>query len=880
MLLRRALGLAVVSAVTVLGLPAPAAIAAEPLSTLYVDNRPPQCSDTGSGAADRPFCSLAAAVKVAEPGQTVHVARYGGNEGNVEVTRSGTPEKPIVIEGDDPGLREDQSYRSQVGFGSPLFALKGVHDVVIRNFTLHSYKTAFSVADSGNVVIEHNNFLYGGDGGDIHVSGASRNVTVRGNRFESSTGITLDPGVRDTVVATNLFTLADRSPVTATGVTGLAVTNNTVTAPCGPAVAVAGTATGVSVRNNVLTAVPGSWTPDCAPGAEPRGGTQISVAAEAVAGTTVDYNTVHPATGGTAYGWAGAAYPSPAAFTAATGQGAHDLDLNPVFLNSADYELTEADTAAFDDADPDAPGVQPVDLLGQAPVDHPGAPNAGPRGTVRDRGAYERTGLRDAGLTVTGTVHPSIQGPAPFTVKVTATAENEWTTRLRYSFDFGDGTPPVETTEPTATHVYQRTGDFLPVLTVLDELGAQRPTTARPDPVSVRPDAPLTLDFTTAQDQNATAGLIRYSIATQTALSPWEITARSVDWGDGTRNNEWRHDYARPGSYTLTVQVSDAGGRTRSTSHTVDADYPPAIRARLSGERVQLVEGYGGDQLFMMNADYTRGAWTLGNRGLSSQDGTRPPLAEAYTANDQVHVLRVQGGRVLTADRRLVEDDWKGWYDIEVPGAAGPLGAVTAVAAASTGDRLHVVAVADGRLYEAVADYDTGSWSQWGDITGAAGLGSGVQQVAAASVGNTLHLAALGTDGHVYTADGDYDRGSWRSDDITRLFGTPGTVTQLAAASTGSRFHVLAVSGGSVHQITADYAAGRWSSWADLSAVLGHRGDIEQLAAAATGNTLRLYGLGKTWGTVLDAAGDYDAGQWSGWNDTHQGTRLLAAAGI
>ncbi|MEV7777324.1 PKD domain-containing protein [Kitasatospora sp. NPDC088351] len=875
--LRRTLGLTAAAAVAVLGLPAPA-IAAEAPTTLYVMASRSQCSETGPGTPDRPFCSISAAAKIVEPGQTIHVDRFVRNTESVRVTRSGTPDKPIVIEGDDPTLRWMDSDRTSIVPGansSDVFTLTGVHDVVIRNFSFYDYDRAVAVTNSSNIVVERNDFRGLGDStASVQISGDSRQVTVGRNRFQGSSGVVVAPGARDTVVSTNAFHRSTRGAVSATGAAGLAVTSNTVVAPCGPGVAVAGASTGVSVRNNILAAVDSAdaGSGGCAEGAPARGGVQLSVAAESAPGTVADYNTVHPSPGGAAYSWAGTEYPSPAAFTAATRQGAQDLDLLPVYLRTEDYELTEANTAAFDNADPDAPGLLPTDLLGQAAVDNPNVPNGGPRGTFRDRGAYERTGLRKVTLDVIGTAYPVMQGPTPFSVKAVATVTNQWPTKLSYSFDFGDGTPPVVTTEPTATHVYERAGEFLPVVTAIDEVGAARPSPPRQNPLSVRPAGPLTVDFTL----RPLGGILTYTFDQQ-LTSPWRIVDRRVDWGDGTLDSETRHSYRRPGRYTVTMTATDVGGRTSSAARTLDVDYTPDVKLRMSGERVQLVYGNGVDFLMTPGVNYTQKVWDQISETLPSRYGSLPPVATAYTANDQVHALKVEGGRIYIADRRLVESNWVYWYDIEAAGAAGPLGTVTDVAATAIGNQLHVVAVADGRLYEAVADFDKGRWSRWGDITGALGLGTGIKQVAASTLGNALHLAALGTDGHIYAADGNYDRGTWWADDITRLFGAPGTVTQLAAATTGSRFHVLALSGGSVHQITADYAVGRWSAWANVSSVIGLGGSIQQLAAASTGNTLRLYGL--SGGIVHDAAGDYNVGRWSGWNSTGAYARVLAAAG-
>ena len=65
-------------------------------STLYVDGSGASCSDSGSGTAAQPFCTISAAVPHAGAGQTVQVA--GGTYAeNVKVSASGSPGAPITF---------------------------------------------------------------------------------------------------------------------------------------------------------------------------------------------------------------------------------------------------------------------------------------------------------------------------------------------------------------------------------------------------------------------------------------------------------------------------------------------------------------------------------------------------------------------------------------------------------------------------------------------------------------------------------------------------------------------------------------------------------------------------------------------------------------
>src|ERR671939_470287 len=54
------------------------------------------CTDSGSGAIDRPFCTIGAAARVVGAGQTVQVAA-GTYPENVDVSTSGTSSAPITF---------------------------------------------------------------------------------------------------------------------------------------------------------------------------------------------------------------------------------------------------------------------------------------------------------------------------------------------------------------------------------------------------------------------------------------------------------------------------------------------------------------------------------------------------------------------------------------------------------------------------------------------------------------------------------------------------------------------------------------------------------------------------------------------------------------
>ncbi|MBV6702307.1 PKD domain-containing protein [Kitasatospora aureofaciens] len=890
MRISRALGLTAAAATVVLGTPLPAF--AEPAATLYVNNvYGSNCSDAGVGTQAQPFCTISKAAQAVEPGQTVEV-NWGGYNESVTLTRSGTPDKPITFVGMPwTAIPDPQPELTPRGTAAGI-TVSGAHDVVIRGFQQTSHGAdAVLITNSHHVTVDQNTFDIGSaNTRGVRVTGQSDHITVSRSTFGDAGGVAIEAGSHDIVVTTNEFN-GSYSGITAADSPGLVATGNTVGAPCGPGIALNGGSAGAVIENNIVTAQvdsagPGAFRRRSCDAAGGAGDTGITVSAESTRGTKIDYNVVHPA-GGSAYSWGGTRYPSPETFTAATGQAAHDRDQKTAFLGlPTRLELADTDTAAIDTADPDVPGMLPTDLTGRPAIHSPLVPAGSGNSTGRDRGARERQGLDWAALTTAGATVTTAKGPAPFDARITATAQNSWPTAPTYSFDFGDGSRPLVTTESSVVHTYPTVGTFQPTVTVTDGLGSKvtsLPSTDRAVTVSAPGELVSKLSLY-GRD-------LHYTFDATRSTSPYQIKNYTVDFGDGTTGSapapfaSVSHDYPRTGRYTATMTITDEGGRTATTGETFDVAYD-TMADRTWGERVQLLAQTTGETL-NANANYTRGHWNPFAR-LRWPEPDRPAtaLAETFTSNDVLRAFKIYNGALETADQTLDTRLWGEWLSVPLTGIGRP---ITQVVAAPAGGVVHVVVLTtDGRIYESVADYPAGRWTPWGDITAAAGLPAGATGLAAGFTGNTntLHVAALGADGRVRIADGNYTKGTWWSGDLTSVLGNPGGITQLSGTVLRDRFHLLAVADGSIHQAAADYAAGSWNGWNNVSAVTGLSGGVTRVAAASTGNTLRLYAL--SGGHVYDAGGDYNKGVWSPFADaTVPGAAgaqapisVLAAAGI
>ncbi|GGV02374.1 hypothetical protein GCM10010495_11800 [Kitasatospora herbaricolor] len=357
------------------------------VTTLYVNNAAgANCSDAGTGTKAVPYCHVTAAAAVVLPGQTVDIASGTYNDSTLTVTRSGTEQAPITFRGPaydvyNPGGGVTLSSTAP-GRG---IVVKGAQHVRFQDLVPQSteaglQRDAVVLDDAHDVSFTRVNPWNGG----LRVTNGSSGVGFTQGRFAYSAGpvVRVDGGSTGTVLSTNVIranSAEDTTGILVGDAPNTVIVSNTVESTCFPGITLKGASAGAVVENNVVdTAKYDSQA--CAAGAPDTG---ISLDAAAVAGSKVDYNVVSPASGGPAYGWGGATYTTQQAFTAATGQGAHDFVAVP-------NDLFRTKTSPIvDSADENAPGMVNGDAWGWPAADDPLVPNTGTGSGFRDRGAQE-----------------------------------------------------------------------------------------------------------------------------------------------------------------------------------------------------------------------------------------------------------------------------------------------------------------------------------------------------------------------------------------------------------------------------------------------------------------------------------------------------------
>lgn len=564
-----------VSAVLAASLAVPAAADTAPPPTLFVSSAAPgaqPCSDTGPGTYSDPLCTVQAAANMVVPGQTVVVdvdSTYTSDNigGDIHLTRSGTPDAPIVFE--SGGFAPRTEIRNPVFLkgGTNGFVLDGVHDVTIRGFGVeNTTSTGIVVSNSSDITLDHDNLeVYTPDStaDGIDVSGTSSNVTISRSFLNSNaTNVSIGAGVTGTDVVDNSTYDYEsnnyRGDVLVDGAANTDVVNNTAQyqfAVCPQSVfAVTGGATGTSLENNVVIA-------GCSTGSP-----LITVDPDATASTKWDYNSVYDDQNDAMYSWGGVSYDTAASLAAATGQATHDT-------NSFMSVGNGAPPPAVDSADANAPGILPTDFKGNPPVDDPSVPNIGTGIGYLDRGATE---LQDPmGVSVSLN---TAKAPAGGAVVATVKGYAGWAPITAYTVDFGDGTPPVSSSSPTISHVYTAARDAPYPITarVTDSLGnTAADAEGYFDAVKIVPPAPLVpvLSVSRAPGINSV-----YYINWQNSTDSWNLASATCDFGDGSAVESvgagvaCEHWFAT-GPHIVTVTVTDVAGNTASGSTVVYAQF-------------------------------------------------------------------------------------------------------------------------------------------------------------------------------------------------------------------------------------------------------------------------------------------------------------------
>jgi hypothetical protein len=412
---------------------------------LYVDNAASSnCSDSGPGTDSRPFCTIAEAASVVQPGETVVVEP--GTYAGATISAQGTLQAPITFDAIEGATVNAVA-------GEPTFTISGAHYVELDGFSAFGSRQGFYVTDGSSGVTINGGYADTASGSipAVEVDGTTSDVTVSRIAIEARMPVQVDAGASKAVITGNsiLPDLVGTWGVLVTDAPGTDVVGNTIHAICSGGISIAGASTGVTVENNIVQPVTSGGSNAC------PAGTAISVSADSQANSVVDYNLIDPSAGEPLYDWGGTSYTSLADFQTASGQAKHDIAANPDLgqqtfgpslipgPNVFWFPLSTG-SPAIDSANSTAAGELDTDQLGNPRTNDPSVVascNATPVPpfVCFDRGAVEFEGP------VTTTTGPEATSTGPLTATWSLGLNPEWTTNGGSPYiagvNFGDGTP-------------------------------------------------------------------------------------------------------------------------------------------------------------------------------------------------------------------------------------------------------------------------------------------------------------------------------------------------------------------------------------------------------------------------------------------------------
>jgi PKD repeat protein len=562
-------------------------------SVIWVDNASGAgCVDAaGSGSQAQPFCTIQAAVNVAQAGQTVSVEPGIYNAQN-NISTSGTASEPITIDADS------QEAPVVIGDVAHAFDIAGASNIVISGFDINK-TTAEPVLISGSSAVTVQKFAFNWSNDNaflneqIHVTGDSSGIDISQNRFwmSTTTAVQIDAGGSNDTVTTNLVDDVEGDGIVVDSTPGTNVVSNTVDDTCGSGIDVTDGSTGATIENNILADTRDGNTLTCPTSTDPLAGLEVD--ATSTSSTVANYNDVDTAEEDVVdYDWGGTTYATASAFDQATGQGAADANTSVLPDDIAPVSAPSEKSAAINSANSDAPGELATDMFGLARVDDPLVPNTGVGTyTYYDRGAAQRQDT----VSFPSLAYPLLedaagqqvaQAPTGAPISLIGTAKSAWGGAMTYSVDFGDGSTPVTETDGTATHTYTTTGDFNVSMTATSSYEGELGFSIGITIVDTTADPQLTVTST---------GAMSVSVDPANSTDPWGVDGYYIDFGDGystgyidAGTTSVTHTYSEPGTYTITLTLNDAGNdnaQTTASFSTAGADFTAAGPSRILDTR-------------------------------------------------------------------------------------------------------------------------------------------------------------------------------------------------------------------------------------------------------------------------------------------------------
>jgi PKD repeat protein len=247
----------------------------------------------------------------------------------------------------------------------------------------------------------------------------------------------------------------------------------------------------------------------------------------------------------------------------------------------------------------------------------------------------------DAAPTASFTASPTFQTAASFDASDSGESVGTITS---YTWDFGDGSPQDVESGPTVNHTYAQRGSYTITLTVTNDAG-QSATSAE----TLTIDDPPTVGITPPSSATTPNGLESFNTQVTTPDPGQSIVSYNWNFGDPNSADNTAtgpsadHAYASPGTYHVSVTVTDDLGVSTTSTAVVSVDMPPTASFVASpnqptpGSQVSFNAGASNDS-FGRITDYS---WDFGDPGSAGNTAhsSTPTASHTYT---------VRGTRTVT----------------------------------------------------------------------------------------------------------------------------------------------------------------------------------------------------------------------------------------
>ena len=217
-----------------------------------------------------------------------------------------------------------------------------------------------------------------------------------------------------------------------------------------------------------------------------------------------------------------------------------------------------------------------------------------------------------------------------------------------YRWDFGDG---ATATGVFVKHQYRTGGTYQVRLTVTDARGA---STTLAKPLTIGPAVPPTASFTFSPTTVAVGQTVFFNAEASRPATGRRLVAWDWDFGNGRTGSgvTTNRAYDSPGTYTVTLTVTDDAGETNTISQTVTVGTLSALTASLVVTPSTTAAAPGTTStVFLFDAGASAGPSRIVEYRYNFGDGTTEVIKTSATAAVE-HTYATRGGYVASVTVR------------------------------------------------------------------------------------------------------------------------------------------------------------------------------------------------------------------------------------